>query len=122
MITRAKTVDGGYAINGAKIWSTMAHVSDYLLLLATTDHDAEKSSRGKTLFLVDATRPAWSRRRSRSSACAASAPARCSSTTSTCPTTHVIGEVDRGWNHILHDAQQRADPRRRARAPASCAA
>ena len=54
MITTAVPDGDGFRINGAKIWSTMAHVSDYLLLLATTDPNAEKASRGKTLFLVDA--------------------------------------------------------------------
>jgi len=54
MITTATPDGDGWRINGAKIWSTMAHVSDYLLLLATTDPNAEKASRGKTLFLVDA--------------------------------------------------------------------
>jgi len=53
MITTAVPEGDGFRINGAKIWSTMAHVSDYLLLLATTDPGAEKASRGKTLFLVD---------------------------------------------------------------------
>ncbi len=56
MITRAKPADGGFLINGAKIWSTMAHVSDYLLLLAKTS-DGEKSSPGKTLFLVPTDQP-----------------------------------------------------------------
>ena len=51
MVTRAKPTEGGFLINGAKIWSTMAHVCDYLMVLATTS-DHEKSSRGKTLFLV----------------------------------------------------------------------
>ena len=43
MVTRAKKVDGGYVINGAKIWSTMAHVCDYLLLLAKTNEGGKSS-------------------------------------------------------------------------------
>ena len=54
MITTATRDGDGFRISGAKVWSTIAHVSDYLLLLATTDREAEKPSRGKTLFLVDA--------------------------------------------------------------------
>ena len=52
MKTKAVKVDGGWSITGQKIWSTAADVSDYLLLLALTDPDAEKPSRGVTLFLV----------------------------------------------------------------------
>lgn len=52
MRTTATKVDGGWRINGQKIWSTAAHASDYLLLLAKSDPDAEKTSRGTTLFLV----------------------------------------------------------------------
>lgn len=54
MRTTATRVDGGWRINGTKIWSTMAHVADYLLLIARTDPDAEKPSRGITVFLCDA--------------------------------------------------------------------
>lgn len=52
MKTTAVKVDGGWKISGQKIWSTAAHVSDYLLLLARTDPDAEKPSKGVSIFLV----------------------------------------------------------------------
>lgn len=52
MQTKATKVDGGWRITGQKIWSTAAHVSDYLLLLARTDPDAVKPSKGVTIFLV----------------------------------------------------------------------
>jgi acyl-CoA dehydrogenase len=100
MITRAKPADGGYVINGAKIWSTMAHVCDYLLLLAKTN-DGEKSSFGKTLFLVPTDQPGL---------VATTIPKLGMRCVGSCevqlddafvPESHVIGEVDRGWNHIL---------------------
>ncbi len=50
--TSAVKVDGGWKINGQKIWSTQAHVADYLLLLARTDKDVAKKTQGTTLFLV----------------------------------------------------------------------
>lgn len=53
MRTRATPVDGGYVINGTKIWSTMAHVADRLLVLARTT-ESDKPSRGLTVFMVDA--------------------------------------------------------------------
>ena len=52
MKTRAVKVDAGWRITGQKIWSTAAHVSDYLLLLARSDDSVEKKTQGLTLFLV----------------------------------------------------------------------
>jgi acyl-CoA dehydrogenase len=100
MITRATPTDGGFLINGAKIWSTMAHVCDYLLLLAKTS-DGEKSSAGKTLFLVPTDQPGL---------VATPIPKLGMRCVGSCevalddafvPASHVIGEVDRGWSHIL---------------------
>ncbi len=100
MITRAKPADGGFTISGAKIWSTMAHVSDFLLLLAKTS-DGAKSSHGKTLFLVPTDQegivstpiPKLGMR------CVGSCEV--SLEDAFVPESHVIGEVDRGWYHIL---------------------
>lgn len=52
MKTRAVKVDGGWRISGQKIWSTAAHVADYLLLLARSEKDVAKKTQGTTLFLV----------------------------------------------------------------------
>jgi acyl-CoA dehydrogenase len=54
MQTRAKKVDGGFVINGTKIWSTLAHAADRLFLIARTDDQVAKPSHGLTVFLVDA--------------------------------------------------------------------
>ena len=54
MKTTAEKADGGWILNGQKIWSTAAHVADYLMLLARSDKDPEKLSRGTTVFLVPA--------------------------------------------------------------------
>jgi len=52
MRTRARRADGGWVLNGTKIWSTLAHVADRILVLARTS-DGERPSRGLTMFLVD---------------------------------------------------------------------
>lgn len=57
MRTFATKVDGGWSISGEKIWSSSAHVADYLLLLARTDRTVEKSYQGVTLFWVPAKSP-----------------------------------------------------------------
>jgi acyl-CoA dehydrogenase len=54
MQTRGKRVDGGWVINGTKIWSTLAHAADRLFLIARTDDNVAKPSHGITVFLVDA--------------------------------------------------------------------
>ncbi len=49
--TRAKRSDGGWTISGQKVWTTMAHVADFGLLLARTNPDVSKH-RGLTQFIV----------------------------------------------------------------------
>ncbi|MEH7114986.1 acyl-CoA dehydrogenase family protein [Neobacillus niacini] len=45
-----------YILNGSKVFSTGAHVADYLLVLAKTESSATKN-RGLTMFLVDKKSP-----------------------------------------------------------------
>ena len=49
--TRARAVDGGWAIDGQKMFTTNAHVADHVFLLARTDPASERH-RGLTTFLV----------------------------------------------------------------------
>jgi acyl-CoA dehydrogenase len=53
--TKATTVDGGYRIDGQKIWTSRAEHSDLMLLLArTTPPDqVEKKTAGLSTFIVD---------------------------------------------------------------------
>lgn len=52
MKTSAKKVDGGWLINGEKIWSTTANTADYLLLIARSNKNVEKRTDGVSLFFV----------------------------------------------------------------------
>jgi alkylation response protein AidB-like acyl-CoA dehydrogenase len=54
--TRAKARDGGYRLDGEKVWSSYAHLADHCLLLARTDREAPKH-RGLTCFLLDMRTP-----------------------------------------------------------------
>ena len=54
--TRAVKDGDDYLITGQKIWSSEAHRSDWMFLLARTDPDAPKH-RGITFFLVDLKTP-----------------------------------------------------------------
>ncbi|MFN0317381.1 MAG: acyl-CoA dehydrogenase family protein [Burkholderiales bacterium] len=50
--TRARRADGGWRINGTKIWTSNAHRCDYMITLVRTADAAEKHQ-GLSQFLVD---------------------------------------------------------------------
>ncbi len=50
--TRAVKCDGGWSVTGQKVWTTLARVSKWCMLVARTDQDAPKH-KGLTYFLMD---------------------------------------------------------------------
>ena len=56
LTTKATKVDGGWRLNGQKIWTTAAQYSQWGALLARTDPDAPKHN-GITYFLLDMSSP-----------------------------------------------------------------
>ncbi len=54
--TRAVKDGDDYVINGQKIWTTLAHMSQYMLLLARTDPDVPKH-KGLSYFIVPMNSP-----------------------------------------------------------------
>lgn len=56
--TKASKIDGGWRINGSKIWTTSAQVADYMLALFRTSPPTKENRRhGLTQFLVDMKTP-----------------------------------------------------------------
>jgi alkylation response protein AidB-like acyl-CoA dehydrogenase len=55
--TRAERVDGGYRVNGTKVWTSNAHLSDYMIALFRTQVVPGKKHEGLTQFLVDLKSP-----------------------------------------------------------------
>ena len=56
--TKATKADGGWRINGSKIWTSNAHVADYMLgLFRTAPPTNENRRHGLTQFLVDMKSP-----------------------------------------------------------------
>ena len=57
--TRAEKVEGGWKVNGQKVWTSMADVADWAILLARTDGTGKGADRQKgiTYFLLDMTTP-----------------------------------------------------------------
>ncbi len=58
--TRAEKVEGGYRVNGEKIWITNAHVADKMMLLARTTplEDVKRKTHGLSVFFTDVDRSA----------------------------------------------------------------
>ncbi|MDH6244081.1 acyl-CoA dehydrogenase [Mycobacterium sp. OTB74] len=56
LTTRAVKVDGGWRVNGRKIWTSLADKAQFGAMLARTDPDARKHQ-GISYFLVDMTSP-----------------------------------------------------------------
>ena len=50
--TRAVKTNGGWAVTGQKVWTTLAHHAKWCMLVARTDADAPKHQ-GLTYFLMD---------------------------------------------------------------------
>jgi len=55
--TRAEKVAGGYRVNGTKVWTSNAHVSDYMIALFRTQVVPGKKHEGLSQFLVDTKTP-----------------------------------------------------------------
>ena len=56
IITKAEKIENRWVINGQKMWTTMAHESDWVLLLTRTNSDVPKH-KGMTMFLVPMNTP-----------------------------------------------------------------
>jgi len=55
--TRGTKTDGGWLVNGTKLWISGAHVSDYMIALIRTDPTAEKKHAGLSQMLIDLSVP-----------------------------------------------------------------
>lgn len=49
--TRATRTEGGWVINGHKVWTSLAHLSDYIYLLARSEPESERH-KGLSEFIV----------------------------------------------------------------------
>ncbi|HEV8441192.1 MAG TPA: acyl-CoA dehydrogenase family protein [Methylomirabilota bacterium] len=55
--TRAEKVSGGYTVNGTKVWTSNAHLADYMIALFRTRVVPDKKHEGLSQFLVDTRSP-----------------------------------------------------------------
>jgi acyl-CoA dehydrogenase len=111
--TRATRTDGGWLINGAKIWTSNAHHSDYMIgLFRTSPATKENRRHGLTSFLVDMKTPGitchpigmMSGQREFNEVVFIDAFV---------PDDHVIGEIDGAWKQATSElAYERSGPER----------
>lgn len=55
--TRAEKVEGGYRVNGTKVWTSNAHLADYMIATFRTHTDPANKHAGLSQFLVETTLP-----------------------------------------------------------------
>ena len=54
---RRERVEGGYKVNGTKVWTSNAHISEYMIALFRTKVVPDKKHEGLSQFLVDTKTP-----------------------------------------------------------------
>ncbi|MCB1542820.1 MAG: acyl-CoA dehydrogenase family protein [Rhodoblastus sp.] len=55
--TRATAVEGGFKVNGTKVWTSGAHVAHYMILFCRTDSKSDDRHGGVSQFIVDMKTP-----------------------------------------------------------------
>jgi alkylation response protein AidB-like acyl-CoA dehydrogenase len=97
MRLRAERVEGGWCLNGQKVWTTSAHFADWYWVGARTGPDAPKH-RGISLLLIPmhhpglTVHPTWTIGDERTNEVFFE--------NVFVPDDHVVGEVNRGWQYI----------------------
>jgi acyl-CoA dehydrogenase len=100
MKTRATRVDGGWTISGNKIWSTLSHVADVVVVLARTS-DHEKPSRGLTMLMVRKGAEGFDAKPIPKLGMRALGSCQVTMRDVFVPDSDVLGEVDQGWKYVM---------------------
>jgi alkylation response protein AidB-like acyl-CoA dehydrogenase len=99
LTTRATAKDGGYVINGQKVFTSGMDISDYCLLVTRTTV-GEKQQQGITNFLVDTKLPGIEVRKIKTLGQRAIGTTQVFYNDVKVPAGAVLGEVDRGWDAV----------------------
>ena len=99
LTTRATAVNGGYVINGQKVFTSGMDISDYCLLVTRTS-TGEKKQQGITNFLVDTKLPGIEIRKIETLGHRAIGTTQVFYTDVKVPASAVLGEVDHGWDAV----------------------
>ncbi len=111
--TKAEKVDGGWRVNGTKLWSTGAHGCDYMItLLRTGPLDTTARHKGLSQFIIDLKSPGVQIR----GIADIGGQVHFNETNFEdvfVPDNYVLGEVGGGWNMVVGElALERSGPER----------
>lgn len=99
--TSAKKEGDGYIINGHKIFTTGAHIADYVTLAARTEKNVRKRSEGITLFIVDLKSPGITIRPLKKLGWKAMGSNEVLFTDVKVPEENILGELHKGWYSLV---------------------
>jgi len=99
LTTSATARDGGYVINGQKVFTSGMDISDYCLLVTRTS-TGEKKQQGITNFLVDTRLPGIEIRKIETLGQRAIGTTQVFYTDVRVPASAVLGEVGKGWEAV----------------------
>ncbi|HUK59795.1 MAG TPA: acyl-CoA dehydrogenase family protein [Stellaceae bacterium] len=110
--TRARKVDGGWEIEGAKIWTSNAHRCHMMILFARTAAKSEDRHAGVSQFLVDLSAPGITVRPIINLADEHDFNEVVFDRVFV-PDDHVVGEIGNGWNQVTSElGYERSGPER----------
>lgn len=99
LTTRATATDGGYLINGQKVFTSGMDISDYCLLVTRTSSTGKKQQ-GITNFLVDTKLPGIEVTKIKTLGQRAIGTTQVFYNDVKVPTSAVLGKVDHGWEAV----------------------
>jgi acyl-CoA dehydrogenase len=99
LTTRATATDGGYLINGQKVFTSGMDISDYCLLVTRTSSTGKKQQ-GITNFLVDTKLPGIEVTKIKTLGQRAIGTTQVFYNDVKVPTSAVLGKVDNGWEAV----------------------
>jgi alkylation response protein AidB-like acyl-CoA dehydrogenase len=99
LTTRATSANGGFIINGQKIFTSGMDISDYCLLVTRTSASGKKQQ-GITNFLLDTKLPGIEIRKIKTLGQRAIGTTQVFYTDVHAPASAVLGKVDRGWEAV----------------------
>src|SRR5476651_1316709 len=112
--TKATKTDGGFLINGTKIWTSSAHIADYMIAIFRTSPPTKENRRhGLTQFLVDMKNTPGIKVNPIGQITGQFEFNEVVFTDAFMPDDHVLGEIDGAWKQATSElAYERSGPER----------
>lgn len=111
--TRASRTDGGWLLNGTKIWTSGAHLHDYMIALVRTNPEAERKHDGMSQLLIDLKNTDGITIRPIRNLAGEEHFNECVFEDAFVPEANLIGTEDEGWSQVMAElAFERSGPER----------